>query len=1155
MVDDPRVDELLEELLDSGGTPEDVCRAWPELLPRVRAGWQRLRAVECQIGALFPESTADGMTPPPPGGELPRIRGYEVQAVLGCGGMGVVYKAWHSRLHRPVALKMLVAGAYARPDELERFLREAEAVAGLRHPNIVQVHDVGDLDGRPYFTMEYIEGGSLARKIAGMPQEPRHAAALVAILAEAIHVAHRSGIVHRDLKPGNILLTADGTPKITDFGLARRMDESGELTVSGAALGTPRYMAPEQAEGKRHAIGPATDVYALGAILYELLTGRPPFLGDTAFEIKQRVIARDPVPPSRLNSHVPRDLETICLKCLQKDPARRYASALVLADDLQRFGRGEPIAARPVGSIERGLRWLRRRPALATAMAAGVLFALTLAGLGIRSYRQRSEEVRAAVAIAENELGEATELRRRYEFASAAAVLQRARGRLGDDGPAGLRQRLEWASHDLDLVQRLDAIRLRRTLVLTAVRRPILARRPGDGPPPARLYEEAFRDAGLATMGDDPASVASRVAASPVRGALVDALDDWASCDADRDRRAWILAVARLADPDPWRDRVRDPAAWDDVAELSDLAAAGLTSHQPTQFLVVLARRLRESGGRHWNFVKAVHGLRPGDFWANVELAYTLYSASPKGAIDLFRTARRMRPSDAAIVGGFAVLCWHHGELDNARSSFRLAANLAPSEPWVHNGVGMTAFADGRREAVDEIRQALRLDPGYASAHANLALILEAEGRPAEALEECRQAIRLDPDGCAAKSDLQGLMLRLGRGDEWRRAWGDDLAADRPRHDAWSGYAELCLFLGAEAEYRRARRALLARFRDSSDPMVALRTARACLLLPAPEDESRQAADLIDSVMQISWQREYRASRPEFEFAHGLAEYRRGRFDSAIQLMEGPAAAVAGPSARLVASVAEHQQRQPDRARKALAAAVLSFDWSRARADNADPAWIAHVLRREAESLILPQWPAFLEGKYRPLDNDERLALLGLCQFHDLRGAEAGLLEAAFAADPQLAKDLSTGLRLRAARAAAVAGSGGGADGARLGDEERARWRKRARDWLRAEVEDWASRPDRSPAADRATAERTLASWRADPDLASLCDPRALDRWPAAERQECLALWSDVAARIERILLEPRHYLRAPSREGGHGRHHSRHVLRQAGEHGAADLR
>jgi serine/threonine-protein kinase len=215
--------------------------------------------------------------------------------------MGVVYRAFHLRLHRHVALKMLLVRAHALPADRERFEREAEAVAALRHPNIVQIYEVGDVSGQPYFTMELVEGGDLAEKIQGVPQPARQAAALVATLADAIHEAHQSGIVHRDLKPGNILLTEDGTPKVTDFGLARRLQGEGGLTLSGVPMGTPSYMAPEQARGDKGAVGPATDVYALGAILYELLTGRPPFRAESATATLQQVVADEPVPPARLN--------------------------------------------------------------------------------------------------------------------------------------------------------------------------------------------------------------------------------------------------------------------------------------------------------------------------------------------------------------------------------------------------------------------------------------------------------------------------------------------------------------------------------------------------------------------------------------------------------------------------------------------------------------------------------------------------------------------------------------------------------------------------------------------------------------------------------------------------------------------------------------
>src|SRR5262249_45145222 len=380
-------------------TPEEVCAACPELLPEVRRRWLRMCAVKADLHALFPTPGSDHGTTPDiadrwhSGDELPQIPGYEVVSLLGRGGMGLVYKARHLRLNRFVALKMLITGAYAGPHERARFQREAEAVASLRHANIVQVHDVGDHEGRPYFTMEFLEGGSLAQALAGTPQPARQAAALVATLAEAMQVAHPGRIVPGDMKPATILRTADGTPKVADFGLARHFDGEPALTLSGARVGTPSYMAPEQVIGKAGTIGPAADIYALGALLYEMLTGRPPFRGETATETERQVIPEEPVPPARVNPKEPGGLEAILLKCLHKDPQRRYASAAALGEDLKRFQRDEPIAARPTGLLERTVKWVRRHPTPAAMLAASFLLVMMLVGgslwLAVQQARRR----------------------------------------------------------------------------------------------------------------------------------------------------------------------------------------------------------------------------------------------------------------------------------------------------------------------------------------------------------------------------------------------------------------------------------------------------------------------------------------------------------------------------------------------------------------------------------------------------------------------------------------------------------------------------------------------------------------------------------------------------------------------------------------------
>jgi serine/threonine-protein kinase len=320
------------------------------------------------------------------------VPGYEIVGELGRGGMGVVYKARQVGLNRWVALKMVLAAAHASQHQLNRFLTEAKAVADLQHPNIVQIYENGSHDGLPFFSLEFVGGGSLDAKVHRKAQPPREAAHMVETLAQAMQYAHERGVIHRDLKPANILLTTDGIPKITDFGLAKRLAEDSGQTKSGTLMGTPNYMAPEQARGEIQLVGPLSDVYTLGAILYELLTGRPPFQGPTVLETVKQVTNDEPVPPSRLQPQVPHDLETICLKCLQKDMGKRYESARALAEDLRRFLSDEPILARPVSNWERLGRWCRRNPRVAVLVGTVALLLIVVAGGSLAFAYRLSEE-------------------------------------------------------------------------------------------------------------------------------------------------------------------------------------------------------------------------------------------------------------------------------------------------------------------------------------------------------------------------------------------------------------------------------------------------------------------------------------------------------------------------------------------------------------------------------------------------------------------------------------------------------------------------------------------------------------------------------------------------------------------------------------------
>ncbi len=343
---------------------------------------------------------------------------YEIESELARGGMGVVFRARQISLNRPVALKMILAGQLANDTDVKRFYTEAEAAANLDHPGIVPIYEVGQHEGQHYFSMGFIDGQSLAQRLTEGPLPPREAAELMVKVAEAIEYAHRRGVIHRDLKPGNILLDKNGNPRVTDFGLAKKVEGDSALTASGQIMGTPSYMPPEQAGGNRGEVGPAADVYALGATLYALVTGRPPFQAATAVDTALQVIHDDPVSPRRLNPSVDRDIETIILKCLEKAPARRYGSVASLGEDLRRYRDGEPIVARPVTAAERLGKWARRRPAIAS-LSAAVLVVVILGLTGVlwqwRQAVHNLDEADRQRGIAQEKGREATEKARSLE--------------------------------------------------------------------------------------------------------------------------------------------------------------------------------------------------------------------------------------------------------------------------------------------------------------------------------------------------------------------------------------------------------------------------------------------------------------------------------------------------------------------------------------------------------------------------------------------------------------------------------------------------------------------------------------------------------------------------------------------------------------------
>ena len=1000
----------------------------------------RMREVQAELDALFPvledgQNAEEDSSRQQTDGNLPRILGYDLEAIVGHGGMGVIYRARHHRLNRVVALKMLIAGAYAGPHERARFQREAEAVASLQHPNIVAVYDVGDHEGCPFFTMEFLEGGSLDHKLAGTPLPAGQAATLLITLAEAMQAAHQAGIVHRDLKPANILLTADGMPKVADFGLARQFEREPALTLSGVRIGTPSYMAPEQVSGIVGTIGPAADIYALGALLYEMLTGRPPFRGESVVETQRQVIHDEPVAPSRLNTKVPRDLETICLKCLSKEPERRYPSAAELADDLRRFEQGRPIRARPSGWGYRSWRWCRRNPiaaALATTLLA--LVALALGG-GLWMERQGAERQGRAREVVQAALAQVGNLRREGHWLEADAVLTQARSRLHEAGSNDFRRRLTQAEADLDLAAGLERIRL--TPAIDGTRFDYRAM--------AEAYAQAFERAGLDVRSDEE-TLAARIRGSDLRPQLVMALDHWAYvADAleDRTSMARLLDLARRADPDPqWGDRFREPALWGDRDRLRRLAAEAqqrfvgeaFENGPSTPLVTLLAKKLGQQDKQAEPLLRAAQWRHPEDFWLNFALGEALREREPAEAVGFYRAALAMRPTVAAVYSEVGMARLRQGLLDEAILAHRKAIDLESNASVRHQLLGLSLQAKGQPdEAMAEYRRAIELDQQSIASHHNLGLCLQAKGQLDEATAEFRRAIQLDPELSAPHLGL-GLCLKArGQLDaamvEYRRAIQLDPGSAQAHHQVGRYWQDRGQLDEAMLEFRRA---------IELDPRLAIahHTLGRCLYIRGQLDEAmarfRRAIEL----------------DPNLAVAHlnlGLGLRVRGQLDEAIA--EFQRAVQLDPKTASGHDCLAESLLRSGRFGEARTAVRRALDLLPAQ-EPLRPALREKLTRCERMLALDARLPVLLKGKERAAV-DEQLELARLCRDHGQPHAAALLYATSFAARPALAEDLHSGNRYDAACTALRSAAGEGPECARPGIRERAGLRKQAIAWLR----------------------------------------------------------------------------------------------------------
>jgi tetratricopeptide (TPR) repeat protein/tRNA A-37 threonylcarbamoyl transferase component Bud32 len=683
--------------------------------------------------------------------------------------------AQDEELRREVALKEIQPQYADHTLSRSRFVLEAEVTGGLEHPGIVPVYGLGCYpDGRPFYAMRFIRGVSLREAIqqfhaADVPgRDPgereltlRGLLRRFVDVCNAIAYAHSRGVLHRDIKPDNVMLGAFGETLVVDWGLAKATGEVAEGAVSeqaplrpaaadgsaptrvGSAIGTPAYMSPEQAEGRVDQLGPASDIYSLGATLYSLLTGRAPFTGAELGPVLGAVRRGDFTPPRKVKPAVPAALEAVCLKAMALRPANRYPTPIDLKSDIEHWLADEPVSAWREPFRVRAGRWARRHQALVAATAASLLVAILAGGAGAwwleRQWAERRHDVETA-------LGKVAELQGQARWAEARAVLEEAELRLGEGGPRDLKAGLDRARSDLDLVARLDAIRLKRATLVDGRFQNAAAN---------RECEEVFRNAGLGEVGSDAAAAAAWVSRAGARGALVAALDDWAAYTEDRGQRAWLLEVARRADPGPWRDAVRDPAVWDDRAALARLARDEQVAEQSLVLLTVLGSRLMHLGGDAERPLRAGQGRRPDDFWVNFYLGNALARRAPEEAVSYFRAALALRPGTAAVHCNLGAALSRKGLVDEAVLELRRAVELDPGDAVAHTNLGVVLKTAGKpEEAIAEFHRALELDPDYAYAHANLGAALGEKGQLDEAVAACRRAVAISPKFPLAYSNL-----------------------------------------------------------------------------------------------------------------------------------------------------------------------------------------------------------------------------------------------------------------------------------------------------------------------------------------------------------------------------------------------------------------
>jgi tetratricopeptide (TPR) repeat protein/tRNA A-37 threonylcarbamoyl transferase component Bud32 len=823
-----RFEELLADLLlaeDRGQRPDlsELLRTAPELETPLRAFFHNRAHFDRLAPRLAPTAASPAAPPEPPLPPPGRFGGYAVLDQLGQGGRGVVYRVSDPELNRPLAVKVLRPELRDEPDAARRFLEEAQVMGQLQHPGIVPVHAIGQLpDGRPYFAMKLVQGRTLAQLLDARPTPAHDLPRFLVIfqqVCQAVAYAHSRGVIHRDLKPANVMVGAFAEVQVMDWGLAKvlfeasgaasanhaltrgagaaplaagtvrtvRTEATGLSSADGLVVGTLAYMAPEQAKGQVEQLDPRADVFGLGALLCEVLTGQPPFAEVPPWKLHLMAAAGDLADALARLDRCGADADLIALArdCLAPERERRPRDAGVVAERLatylaevqQRLRQAELEKAAAQARAEEAratVRAERQARQLTLGLAVAVLavaVVLTIGGLWLQ--RQQAEEERQAGALRRDVqvvLEQAIRLRQGAHFEETLELLGQAQQRLGTDGPADLREQVEQALADTSLAARLDLARQKSSTNMEGWKLNFARTE--------QEYAAAFREAGLGSEGEAVEVVAARLRASAVKADVVAALDHWASITVDQPRRTWLLAVARLVDPDPERDRLRQPKLWRDHAALARLASKARVAELSPQLAAALSRALLATDAVP--LLRAAQAKHPQDFWVNFYLGSALQETKEiDKAISYYRAAMVLRPRAVVVQINLGDALREKGWLDEAMSHWEEALRISPLCVPAYTNLGAALAAKERlEEAIRHYEKALRIDPQFADAHNNLGVALRAKGRLDDAIGHFEEALRIDPRFANAHYNL-GLALRdKGRRAEAMRQYEEALRID-----------------------------------------------------------------------------------------------------------------------------------------------------------------------------------------------------------------------------------------------------------------------------------------------------------------------------------------------------------------------------------------